>query len=109
MTLDEIVETWVRDAERMSGTPADGVAVTPEVLVHLAATEVAGLPVGVADDPPEAVEIPGPDRVRIDVAGAPVVVFVPLPPAPIGGWEQLEMYNRLRWYGLSPEDALAGS
>ena len=109
MTLDEIIESWVRDAERMSGTPAAGVAVTPEVLLHLAGTEVAGLPVSVADDPPEAVEIPGPDRVRIDVAGAPVVVFVPLPPIEFDAWDQMEMYNRLRWYGLSPEDAASGS
>ena len=109
MTLTEIVANWVRDAERMSGAPAAGVAVTPEVLLHLDGTEVAGLPVSVANDPPEAVEIPGPDRVRIDVSGAPVVVFVPLPPATVDAWEQLEMYNRLRWYGLSPEDALAGS
>ena len=110
MTLQQIIEHWVRDAERMSGASALGVAVTVELLALPGlGPQVAGLPVVLADDPPEAIEIPGPDRVRIDVEGAPVVVFVPLPPHTLNDPSQLEMYNRLRWYGLSPDDAMAGA
>lgn len=76
----------------------------------------------------EMVEIAGPDRVSIyvtqagEAAGgggvddhplgldpAMPVVFVPIPPAGVGTPAELEMYNRLRWYGLSPDEALAGS
>ncbi len=108
MTLQEIVEHWVRDAERMNGGSAHGVAVTEELWMALP-PQVAGLAVSLADEPPELIEIPGPDRLRIDVEGAPVVVFVPLPPHTLADPSQLEMYNRLRWYGLSPDEAMAGS
>jgi hypothetical protein len=37
------------------------------------------------------------------------VVFVPVPPAAVDTPAQLEMYNRLRWYGLGPAEALTGS
>ncbi|MGI8983227.1 MAG: hypothetical protein ACR2HM_01625 [Acidimicrobiales bacterium] len=76
----------------------------------------------------EMIEIAGPDRVSIYVtqagaalaAGDPAdyplgldpampVVFVPLPPAGVGTPAELEMYNRLRWYGLGPDEALAGT
>ena len=84
----------------------------------------------VSDDPTgpglptlsEMVEIPGPDRVAIYVGISPAasasplgldpampVVFVPPPPHDGHNRATLEMYNRLRWYGLGLEEALAGS
>ena len=94
----------------MSGSAPRGVAVAEELFAHLTPPAVvADLSVTIADDPPEEVEIPGPDRVRIDVGGAPVVVFVPVPPHTLADGAQLEMYNRLRWYGLSPDEAMAAA
>ena len=121
----------------MNHSPALGIVVTDELLAHLVREQsgtptIAGLPVSVlasdpvttGDLPPlhEMVEIPGPDRVSIYVGRAlgtgpfPVgldpampVVFVPVPPSTLTSRSQLEMYNRLRWYGLGPDEALAGS
>lgn len=138
MTLTEIIETWLVDGGRMHGGVANAVAVTGEVLrllaeeqgrtdpvvggaaILVAATEVpadSGLP-----SYREMVEISGPDRVSIYVGAAPSasrfpvgldpampVVFIPLPPARAASRDVLEMYNRLRWYGLGPEEAAAGS
>ena len=138
MTLTETIEGWVRDAERMNGSPAQGVVVTDELLACLVEEQssptpaVAGLAVlamasegtTVGDLPAlsEMVEIPGPDRVSVYVGHPPgtgafpigldpamPVVFVPVPPATLDDRSQLEMYNRLRWYGLGPEEAFAGS
>lgn len=83
MRLTEALEHWVADAERMSGNSATLVVVTEEVLA------------GLADE--QATTSPAP------------VVFVPVPPAGVDNPAQLEMYNRLRWYGLGPEEARAGS
>ena len=138
MTLTEIIATWVQDAERMHGGAAAGVVVAQELFSHLVdeqdsqAPAVAGLAVlAAADDTPagsgdrsldEMVEIGGPDRVSIYVGVEPQastfplgldpampVVFVPLPPNTLKGPAELEMYNRLRWFGLGPEEALSGS
>jgi len=138
MTLTDSIEIWVRDAERMHGGDACGVVVTEELFAHLvreqgvATPAVAGLavltltaavPAGVGlPSLAEMVEIPGPDRVSIYVGVAPEastfpvgldpampVVFVPVPPSTLDGAAALEMYNRLRWYGLGPDEALAGS
>jgi hypothetical protein len=138
VTLTDILHIWVLDAQRMHGGDANAVAVTEEafrllvteqgrehpvihgVPVLVAATEI---PVG-SDLPPypEMVEIDGPDRVCIYVGADPSasrfpvgldpampVVFIPLPPANPAGPDALEMYNRLRWYGLGPDEAVAGS
>jgi hypothetical protein len=138
VTLTEIIEIWLVDATRMHGGAANAVAVTPEVFellieeqghehpvitgvpVLVAATEVptdSGLP-----SYSEMVEISGPDRVCIYVGLDPSasrfpvgldpampVVFVPVPPANPAGPDALEMYNRLRWYGLGRDEAVAGS
>ena len=138
MTVTEMIESWVTDAERMNHSPAQGVVVTDELFTELAreqstpAPVVAGFSVlrlateapTAADLPSlsEMVEIPGPDRVSIYVGHPPgtgafpvgldpamPVVFVPVPPAALEHRSSLEMYNRLRWYGLGPDEALAGS
>ena len=132
MTLSEALEHWVRDAERMSANPARQVVVTEEVLAGLVDEQagtspvIAGVPVVLsaasgagAVEFSAMVEISGPDRVAIYVgesSGFPLgldpampVVFVPVPPAGVSSPAQLEMYNRLRWYGLGPDEALAGS
>lgn len=138
MTLTEILETWTADAERMHGGAALGVVVTAELLAHLgdeqgvAAPAVAGLTVLTAATEvtpgsghpsfSEMVEIAGPDRVSIYVGVRPEastfplgldpampVVFVPVPPATLHTRAELEMYNRLRWYGLGPDEAFTGS
>jgi len=138
MTVTEMIASWVEDAERMNHSPAQGVVVTDELFGHLVreqsspAPVVAGLSVlrmateapTAADLPTlsEMVEIPGPDRVSIYVGHPPgtgrypagldpamPVVFVPVPPATLEHRSTLEMYNRLRWYGLGPDEALAGS
>ncbi|MGH9279976.1 MAG: hypothetical protein ACRD12_17995, partial [Acidimicrobiales bacterium] len=102
MTLTEIIESWVRDAERMGNAPARGVVVTEQLFDQLVAEQgcagptVAGLDALVARDllvRPEMVEIPGPDRVCVYIGVAPdesdaplglhpamPVFFVPLPP-----------------------------
>ncbi|HEX2698623.1 MAG TPA: hypothetical protein VHM89_00260 [Acidimicrobiales bacterium] len=138
VTLTEILETWARDAERMHGGAALGVVVTDELLGHLveeqgvAAPLVAGISVlAAATQVPtdsglpsldEMVEIAGPDRVSIYVGVEPEastfplgldpampVVFVPVPPQTLQTHAELEMYNRLRWYGLGPSEAFGGS
>lgn len=138
MTVTEILESWLLDAERMHGGAANAVAVTEEVFGHLKAEQgrehpvIAGVAVLVAaTEVPiesglpsyhEMVEITGPDRVSIYVGVDPSasrfpvgldpampVVFIPLPPSNPAGQDALEMYNRLRWYGLGPDEALAGS
>ena len=138
MTLTEILETWAQDAERMHGGAALGMVVTGELLAHLvdeqgcASPTVAGLGVLAAATevpadsglPPlhEMLEIAGPDRVSIYVGVEPSastfplgldpsmpVVFVPIPPGTLDTPSELEMYNRLRWYGLGPEEAFTGS
>jgi hypothetical protein len=138
MTLTEILEEWVRDAERMHGGAASGVVVTGELLGHLAGEQGTAAPVvaGLAVLPAatevaagsglpsleEMVEIAGPDRVTIyvgvepDASAHPLgldpampVVFVPVPPATLHTHAELEMYNRLRWYGLGPTEAFMGS
>ena len=135
MTLTEAIEDWVRDAERMNGSPALAVVVTEELFAALVDEQGSGSPTvaGLAVLPAasgsdgdvarrEMVEIPGPDRVTVYVGAGteasafPVgfdpampVVFVPVPPANLDDRTRLEMYNRLRWYGLGPEEALAGA
>lgn len=138
MTLTETLETWVADAERMHKLPARGVVLGAELLEHLSQEQgqdepaVGGLPVVMAaiDDPLRddlsellaRVEIQGPDRVCIYVGATPEesaypagldpampVVFVPVPPATASSRAALEMYNRLRWYGLSPDEAMGGA
>lgn len=138
MTLTDIIDSWVKDAERMHGDAAGGVVVTEELFAHLVREQgcqppmVAGLEVltAVTEGPSdgqrpafsEMVEIAGPDRVSIYVGADPTdstfplgldpampVVFVPLPPATLESGAALEMYNRLRWYGLDPSEAFNGS
>jgi hypothetical protein len=138
MTLTEMLEVWTGDAERMHGGNASGIVVTGELLGHLAGEQgtpapvVAGLPVRpAATEVPagsglpsfeEMVEIAGPDRVSIYVGVEPEgsayplgldpampVIFVPVPPATLHTHAELEMYNRLRWYGLGPSEAYMGS
>jgi hypothetical protein len=138
VTLTEVLEGWVEDAERMNNSPFLGAVVTEELFASLAEEQacesptVAGRPVlvGAADGPPggdlpalsEMVEVAGPDRVSLYVGVEPgastyplgldpamPVVFVPVPPASLDERAHLEMYNRLRWYGLGPDEALAGS
>ena len=130
MTLTTTIEGWVRDAERMNNGPALAVVVTGELFAVLAEEQaqdpplVAGLAVLTLDGdaPSDMIEIPGPDRVAIYVGRGPdespypagldpamPVVFVPVPPDHLDDRDRLEMYNRLRWYGLSPAEALAGS
>ena len=138
VTLTEIVEAWLLDAERMHGGAANAVAVTEEVFALLKGEQgsehplIRGVAVLVAATevpidsglPPygEMVEITGPDRVCIYVGVEPSasrfpvgldpampVVFIPLPPADPASQDALEMYNRLRWYGLGPDEAVAGS
>ena len=137
-TLTAALEEWVRDAERMHGDAATGVVVTAELLSALADEQgsdqptVSGLRVlPAATEVPEGsglppiqqmVEIEGPDRVSVYVGSAPAdspfplgldpampVVFVPVPPATLDTVTELEMYNRLRWYGLGPAEAMGGS
>lgn len=138
MTLTEVLAAWVEDAERMNNSPFLGAVVTEELFACLVdeqaceSPHVSGLAVLVATaegpsrrDLPalsEMVEVAGPDRVSIYVGVAPFasayplgldpampVVFVPVPPARLDDRAHLEMYNRLRWYGLGPDEALAGS
>lgn len=130
MTLTESIEIWIRDAERQENATALGVVVSEELFAHLLGEQqesvprVAGLVPFVADlsDHAEAVEITGPDRVCVYVGKAPEesdaplgldpmmpVVFVPLPPHALETAAQLEMYNRLRWYGLEADEAMTGS
>ena len=138
MTLTEILETWVEDAERMHSLPACAVVLGAALLEHLSQEQgqdeptVAGLPVVMAalDDPLRddladllaRVEIEGPDRVCVYVGATPEespypagldpgmpVMFVPVPPQTAGSRAVLEMYNRLRWYGLSPDEAIGGA
>ena len=138
MTLTETLESWVEDAERMHNLPARAVVLGAELLEHLSQEQgrdepvVAGLPVVMAalDDPLRddlsdlraRVEIEGPDRVCIYVGTTPdestypagldpgmPVVFVPVPPRTASSRAVLEMYNRLRWYGLSPDEAMGGA
>jgi hypothetical protein len=133
LTLTEALAHWVRDAERMSGARATLVVVTEEVLAGLVdeqastSPDVAGVPValsaasGAGVEFSEMVEIAGPDRVCVYVPAdgassdfplgldpSMPVVFVPVSPAGVDA-AQLEMYNRLRWYGLGPDEARAGS
>ena len=122
----------------MHGGAANAVAVTEEVfglLMEEQGTEhpvVSGVPALVAaTEVPigsglpsyrEMVEITGPDRICIYVGVDPSasrfpvgldpampVVFIPVPPANPAGQDALEMYNRLRWYGLGSDEAVAGS
>ena len=132
MTLTEVIELWIRDAERMVGDAARAFVVTEELFTQLAREqssdrpEVAGFPAlllaPLTPETAEMVEIAGPYRVSIYVGVAPEqspapvgldpampVVFVPVPPHALHDRAQLEMYNRLRWYGLGPEEAMAGS
>lgn len=138
MTLTEILEIWVKDAERMHGSAASAVVVTRELFTQLLGEQsqespsVCGVNVLVAASETltgegllplsEMVEIAGPDRVCIYVGAGPSestfplghdpampVVFVPLPPTAVEDPAALEMYNRLRWIGLDPEEALAGA
>lgn len=138
VTLTEVLDSWVKDAERMHGGAAEGVVVTSELFAHLVKEQdhdppvVAGLRVlTAATEAPsdgqrpafnEMVEIAGPDRVSIYVGMDPEasafplgldpampVVFVPVPPSTLDSPAALEMYNRLRWYGLDPTEAFRGS
>lgn len=132
MTLAEAIAHWVHDAERMAAGAVERVVVTAELFQCLVreqadqAPAVAGAAVvaGVdLEEHAEMVEIAGPDRVSLDVGSteaaaastyplgldpAMPVVFVPVPPAAVDSPAQLEMYNRLRWYGLGPPEALSG-
>lgn len=138
MNLTEILESWVEDAERMAGSPATGVVVTPDLFAALVSEQAGPVPVVAelavlvaASQVPdgaglpslaEMVEIAGPDRVTVYVGTPPEestyplgldpsmpVIFVPIPPARVSDRDRLEMYNRLRWIGLGPTEALAGS
>ena len=132
MSLTEAVEHWVHDASRMGGAPAAGVVVTEELFAYLADEQRTGAPTIAGLDvqrlPPltpelrEMIEIPGPDRVCVYVGTTPgdsphppgldpamPVVFVPLPPHTTSDGAQLEMYNRLRWYGLGPDEVIASA
>ncbi|MDQ6727414.1 MAG: hypothetical protein M3066_14785 [Actinomycetota bacterium] len=138
MTLTEILAHWVGDAERMNASPACAVVVTPELFAALVAEQradaptVGDLPIITAAsevDPAsglpaldEMVEIAGPDRVCVYLGTSPgdstfpvghdpamPVFFIPVSPGSIADGNGLEGYNRLRWYGLGPEEALAGA
>jgi hypothetical protein len=138
VTLTEILESWVEDAERMHDLPARALVLGAALLEHLSQEQgrddpaIAGLPVVMTalDDPLRddladllaRVEIEGPDRVCIYVGVTPEessypagldpampVVFVPVPPRTAGSRAVLEMYNRLRWYGLTPDEAIGGA
>ena len=138
MTLTNIIGSWIADAERMHGGTATAVAVTGELFDHLMAEQATGTPaigsvtvlVSATEVPTgkglpsydEMVEIAGPDRISVYVGADPgssafpigldpamPVMFVPVPPATLEGQPALEMYNRLRWYGLGPDEAMAGS
>lgn len=138
MRLTDAIARWVRDAEETGGDQPCAVVVTAELFAGLLAEQdtptptVAGLavlpaatelPAG-SDLPPleDMVEIPGPDRVSIYVGVDPAasrypigldpampVVFVPVHLDGVTGEAQLETYNNLRWYGLGPDEAMAGS
>lgn len=136
MTLTEIIQWWVGDAEQAHGSAPRGVVVTPELFTCLEREQggtprISGLAVltATAEEPAggalpplaEMVEIAGPDRVSIYVGVDPAassfplgldpampVVFVPVPPNTLDDLGQLETYNQLRWYGLGPDEALAG-
>jgi len=133
VTLTEAIAHWVHDAVRMAAGAVERLVVTAVVTAELfeclvreqadQAPAVAGAAVvqGVdLADYAEMVEIAGPDRVALYVGSgdapyplgldpAMPVVFVPVPPAAVDTPAQLEMYNRLRWYGLGPPEALTGS
>lgn len=136
MTLTEIIEIWVREAERLRKSPARVVVVTRELFADLVAEQqqpdptVSGLAVrelasgsvGVGQPTvAEMIEIPGPDRISVYVTDpeeseyplgldpAMPVFFIPSAREHIDDAARLETYNSLRWYGLSPDDALAGS
>lgn len=137
MNLTEVLEEWIGEAGRMDSGSACAAVVTRELFAELVrqqesdAPTVAGLPVLVAaSEVPvstdavsldERVEISGPDRVCVYVGRGPgessfplgydpamPVFLVPVPPATLADGAELEMYNRLRWIGLGPDDALAG-
>ncbi len=87
--------------------------------VHIAASGVSASADALPLD--QRVEVAGPDRVCIYVGRGPdetsfplgydpamPVFLVPVPPATLADGAELEMYNRLRWIGLGPDDALAG-
>lgn len=138
MNLTEALEEWIREAERMDNGPACAVVVTDELFAELARQQETGAPIagglpvqvgasdvlasddGVSLD--ERVGVSGPDRVCIYVGKGPdasafplgydpamPVFLVPVPPATLADGAALEMYNRLRWIGLGPDDALAAS
>lgn len=138
MTLTEILEGWLRDTEQAHGSPPCGVVVAPELFARLAEEQGRDEPIvgelavlRVAADGParedlpvfdEMIEISGPDRVSIYVGVDPVastfprgldpempVVFVPVPPDRLDDWTQLETYSQLRWFGVSPEEAMVGA
>lgn len=138
MNLTDVLKEWVDEAERMDNGPARAVIVSEELWSELTSEQasdspaVAGLPVytaaseGLATDDgltlDEMVGVAGPDRIVIYVGKAPgessypvgydpamPVFLVPVPPATLADGAQLEMYNRLRWIGIGPEDTLAGS
>lgn len=137
MNLTEVLEQWIDEAERMDNGRARAVVVTAELMAELVreqesdAPVVGGLPVHVAatESPApgspsldEIVGVSGPDRVCIYVGTEPgessfplgydpamPVFLVPVPPAVVADGAGLEMYNRLRWIGLGPDEALAGS
>lgn len=133
-----MLESWVMDAERMHNGGVRGVVVTEQLFAHLvdeqgsATPTVGGLAVftGSTELPPssglpalsELIEIAGEDRVCIYVGVEPQaspfpfgldpampVVLVPIPRNTLGSHTELEMYNRLRWYGLTPDEAVAAS
>lgn len=138
MTLTEILEKWLRHTGQAHGSTPRGVVVSPDLFAHLAEEQgraepiVGGLAVlRVATDGParqdlpaldEVVEISGPDRVSIYVGLDPEsspfpagldpempVVFVPVPPDRLDDWAELETYSQLRWFGVSPEEAMVGA
>lgn len=138
MTLSQVVQFWIESAERMNDGAALGVVVTKELFAGLVDEQghpsplVADFEVltmassTTADDGlpefGERVEISGPDRVSIYVGTRPEdsqfpmgldpsmpVFLIPVPPGRLDNPAALEMYNRLRWFGLGPDEALAGS
>lgn len=138
MTLTTILESWLRETERAHGGAPRGVVISPDLFSHLADEQGRPDPVAgelvvrrLAAEAParegqpafeEMVEIPGPDRMSIYVGVDPEastfppgldpqmpVVFVPVPPERLDDWAQAETYSQLRWFGLSPEEAMAGA
>lgn len=134
VTLTEAMEHWAGEAERMRDGSAVTVVVAPELLDGLAREQgtsaplVGGVRVRAAapgdqvrpGEPSvaEMAEIGGPDRMCVYVGAEPAatgypigydpsmpVFFVPVRPGDAADAAALDLYNRLRWFGLGPDEA----